>query len=102
MVSISNNNLLLVYHCFLKKRVDAIVETDLIVQYEIEKSGKNNQFRHNGNTSKPMKVYIALSPNHSKYEEILADIMEDIRRYRELDIINKNTGDPINYRDFCL
>ncbi|WP_157470799.1 hypothetical protein [Colwellia sp. PAMC 20917] len=49
-----------------------------------------------------MKVYIAFSSSHSKYEKILADIMEGIRRSRELDIINKNTGYPINYRDFCL
>lgn len=78
-----------------KKRVDVIVEADLVFQYEMKKLLKHNSFRHAGNASEPMGVYIAFSPNHRKsleYSKILSDGMEDIRRSGQLEIIKRKYG----------
>jgi polar amino acid transport system substrate-binding protein len=77
------------------KRVDVIVETDLVLMYELKKTGKQKQVRYAGDASQKMKAYIAFSPNSSKsleYSKILSDGMIGLKRSGELDkIIKKYT-----------
>ncbi len=75
------------------KRADVIVEADLVLMYELKKTGEQKQVRYAGDASQVMKAYIAFSPNSSKsseYSKILSDGMIDLKRSGELDKIFKN------------
>ena len=84
------------------KRVDVIVEADLVFKYETLKMEKHEHFKHVGNATKPMKAYIAFSPNSSKslkYSKILSDGMEEIKLSGELgNIMEKYLGKSNNIK----
>ncbi|MGL1958559.1 MAG: transporter substrate-binding domain-containing protein [Colwellia sp.] len=82
------------------KRVDVIVEVDFVVKYEIAKQSKEKLFKQIGLASKPLKAYIAFSPNKPKsleYSKILSDGMEEIKKSGEIDLIMNNYGLASNH-----
>lgn len=77
-------------------RVDVIVEADLVFRYEMHEMKKTKLFKNIGVAAKPMKAYIAFSPNGAKsleYSKILSEGMDKIKRSGELDqIMGKYVG----------
>lgn len=78
-----------------KKRVDVILETDLVFHYTANALGLTSKFRFAGQSQLPSKSYIAFSPvlKTSKiYAEILSNGMIEIRKSGKLAQIMKKYG----------
>ena len=79
----------------LTKRIDVVVEADIVFWYQAKKANIADSFKFAGQASKPTKVYIAFAPNgeiSKKYAKILSAGVVNLRASGELKKILSKYG----------